>query len=46
MLEGLEKDELYFKHPGSEKILVGLKIPYWEKVKLMLMEISKESNLL
>lgn len=42
MLEGLEKDELYFKHPGSEKILVGLKIPYWEKVKLMLMEAAKK----
>ena len=41
-LEGLQKDELYYMHSGSEKILVGLKIPYWEEVKLMLIDAAKK----
>lgn len=41
ILESMDKDYIYC-HPGCEKIIVGIKIPYWEKVKNMLTQAAKK----
>lgn len=35
------KIELHYTHPGCEKILVGLKIPFWENVLEMVVSAAK-----
>ena len=42
VLESINKDDFIYCHPGCEKIMVGMRIPYWEDVRNMLEQAAKK----